>query len=93
MPKRILHNSHRRREYVLEIKDLGKLTYFLGLEVTYTPDGLFPCQGKYAQDILSRFDMFDCKPISTPLAAGDSGPLFLDITRYRSLLGALQLII
>lgn len=84
--------SRLNREFA--IKDLGKLSYFLGLEVTYTKNGLFLSQGKYAQDILQRFDMVDCNPITTPLAPGDSftrdGPSFADITKYRSLLGALQ---
>lgn len=36
------------------IKDLGQLNYFLGLEVSYTSDGLFVGQEKYAHDILDR---------------------------------------
>ncbi|CAH9128587.1 unnamed protein product [Cuscuta epithymum] len=49
---------------------------------------------KYACDILERFDMIDSKPVSTPLAAGDSlvssGPSYYDPTLYRSIIGALQ---
>ena len=41
------------------IKDLGNLSYFLGLEVSYTSDGLFLSQTKYAQDILLRAGMLD----------------------------------
>lgn len=84
--------SRLNREFA--IKDLGKLSYFLGLEVSYTHNGLFLNQGKYAQDILERFDMGNCKPIATPLAPGESftcdGPPFSEPTKYRSLLGALQ---
>ncbi|GJQ93838.1 retrovirus-related pol polyprotein from transposon RE1 [Tanacetum coccineum] len=36
------------------IKDLGDLSYFLGLEVSYTNDGLFLSQAKYATDVLTR---------------------------------------
>ncbi|GKD72673.1 retrovirus-related pol polyprotein from transposon TNT 1-94 [Tanacetum coccineum] len=49
------------------IKDLGKLIYFLGLEVSYTSDGLFLSQSKYAHDILSRVGLLDSKPVGTPL--------------------------
>lgn len=49
-------------------KDLGKLNYFLGLELTYISDGLFLTQGKYAHDILTRAGLLDAKPISTPLS-------------------------
>ncbi|XP_022038377.1 uncharacterized mitochondrial protein AtMg00810-like [Helianthus annuus] len=76
------------------ITDLGNLNYFLGLEVTTTSNGLFLSQGKYATDILSRADMLDSKPVSTPLSTSDvflsTGPPFSEPSYYRSLVGALQ---
>ena len=36
-----------------EMKDLGHLSYFLGLEITHSTDGLYITQAKYASDILS----------------------------------------
>ena len=35
------------------IKGLGRLNYFLGLEATHHPTGLFLSQEKYAHDIVS----------------------------------------
>ncbi|KAI3494496.1 hypothetical protein L1887_40744 [Cichorium endivia] len=76
------------------IKDLGKLNFFLGLEVTYTDTGLFLNQSKYAHDILERAYLLDSKPVTTPLASNTTfattGELFHDPTHYRSLVGALQ---
>ena len=43
-----------------EMKDLGFMHYFLGLEVWKNPEGTFLNQGKYAVDILKIFDMLDC---------------------------------
>ncbi|GKD59505.1 retrovirus-related pol polyprotein from transposon RE1 [Tanacetum coccineum] len=84
--------THLNREFA--IKDLGDLSYFLGLEVSYTDDGLFLSQAKYAKDILTRADLLDSKPVATPLAANElflsDGPSFSDPTLYRSLVGALQ---
>eukprot|EP00253_Pinus_taeda_P025123 PITA_25123 len=53
-----------------EMKDLGLLHYFLGLEIWQCSDGLFVSQGKYAQEILEKFNMHGCKPVDTPLPGG-----------------------
>ena len=53
-----------------EMKDLGLLHYFLGLEIWQCSDGLFVSQGKYAWEILEKFNMHGCKPVDTPLPSG-----------------------
>lgn len=57
-------------------------------------DGLFLNQAKYAHDILARAQLFDCKPVATPMVVSQhlsfDGAPFLDLTLYRSLVGALQ---
>eukprot|EP00253_Pinus_taeda_P030122 PITA_30122 len=50
-----------------EMKDLGLLHYFLGLEIWQRSDGLFVSQGKYAREILEKLNMHGCKPLDTPL--------------------------
>eukprot|EP00253_Pinus_taeda_P012691 PITA_12691 len=52
------------------MKDLGLLHYFLGLEIWQRSDGLFVFQGKYAQEILEKFNMHGCKPVDTPPPGG-----------------------
>lgn len=54
------------------IKNLGALSYLLGLEVSHTSLGLFLSQVKYAYDILSRAVILDTKPVSTPLTTSDA---------------------
>ena len=36
-----------------EMKDLGHLSYFLGVEITHSTDGLYITQAKYTSDLLS----------------------------------------
>ena len=50
-----------------DMKDLGMMHYFLGLEVWQNLDEIALSQGKYTVEILKRFGMMDCKPMSTPM--------------------------
>ncbi|KAK3033703.1 hypothetical protein RJ639_033927 [Escallonia herrerae] len=51
----------------IEMKDLGTLSYFLGLEVSSASDGYYLSQAKYASDLFSRADLTDSKTASTSL--------------------------
>ena len=76
------------------MKDLGTLSYFLGLKVTSSSDGYYLSQAKYAFDLLSKAGITDNKTISTPLEYNakltplDGEPIS-DATRYRQLVGSL----
>lgn len=78
-----------------DIKDLGPLHYFLGIQISHTTTGLFLSQTKYIQDLLNKIEMSDCKPCNTPclpynqLLKDDEVP-FPDAQIYRSIVGALQ---
>ncbi|XP_022851730.1 uncharacterized protein LOC111373423 [Olea europaea var. sylvestris] len=50
-----------------EMKDLGPLRYFLGLEVSSNSDGYYLSLAKYASDLLSQTRITDNKTVSTPL--------------------------
>ena len=50
-----------------KMKNLGTLSYFLGLEVISFSNGYYLSQAKYAFDLLSKADITDNKTISTPL--------------------------
>jgi Reverse transcriptase (RNA-dependent DNA polymerase) len=50
-----------------KIKDLGKLTYFLGIEITHSQKKLFISQRKYVLDLLKETDKLKCKPAKTPI--------------------------
>lgn len=73
---------------------MGLISYFLGLEVTYTNDGRFLSQAKYANDVLTGARLLDFKLVETPLSTSDiilsSNDPFPDPTTYRSLLEAIQ---
>jgi len=51
-----------------EMKEMGLMHYFLGMEVWQKDGELFVSQGKYANEILRRFHMEKYKPMQNPLA-------------------------
>lgn len=48
------------------MKDLGKLHFFLGLEIRYVSSGLFVSQHKYAKDLLHKASLDECNTHLTP---------------------------
>ena len=59
------HDVKQRLAKEFEIKELGKLKYFLGIEVAYSTQGIFISQQKYMTDLLVETRKIGCKPIST----------------------------
>ncbi|XP_057720233.1 uncharacterized mitochondrial protein AtMg00810-like [Arachis stenosperma] len=49
------------------MKDLGKLKYFLGIEVAYSRQGIFISQRKYILDLLKEIGKLDCKITRVPI--------------------------
>ena len=80
---------------VFELKDLGALSYFLGIQIMPSRFGLTLCQSKYASDVLHRFNMENSKPTKTPCCPNVcltpfDGSILADPFEYRSMVGALQ---
>ncbi|GKV44024.1 hypothetical protein SLEP1_g51255 [Rubroshorea leprosula] len=76
------------------IKDLGYLTYFLGVNAIFTPAGLFLSQAQYIRDLLDKFGMAEAKPVSSLMATTPfqlhQGLKLSDPSPYRRLVGSLQ---
>ncbi|KAK0589247.1 hypothetical protein LWI29_011586 [Acer saccharum] len=77
------------------LKDLGPLSFFLGVEATRSANGLFLSQHKYIRDLLTKTDMLEANTVSTPLSLSDSLRLVdlsapADATKYRQVVGSLQ---
>ena len=74
-----LHNT-------VNSKDLGPLSIFFGIEITYLPDGSAPTQRKYTTKLIRDAGIPITKPVTTPhpiilkLQHNDNSPLFSDST-------------
>ncbi|KAK9924142.1 hypothetical protein M0R45_032529 [Rubus argutus] len=77
-----------------EMKDLGQLKYFLGIEVARSKRGISLSQRKYVLDLLAETGMLDCKPIETPIEMNHRLGIYPDQVltdkgRYQRLVGRL----
>jgi hypothetical protein len=77
------------------VKDLGKLHYFLGIEVIPMKDGLLLSQQRYIRDLLSKTNMTEAKPVSSPMSSSAALSAFTgdpmeEPSLYRSTVGSLQ---
>ena len=68
----LITNTKRKLDFKFEMKDLGMMHYFLGIEGWQNADGISLGQGKYAVEILKRFGMMDL------LHCNHSFPIFLN---------------
>ncbi|XP_019256267.1 PREDICTED: uncharacterized protein LOC109234653 [Nicotiana attenuata] len=85
--KKFLDNEFKK-------KDLGLLHYFLGIEVSTSPDGVFLNQRKFVLDLLKEYNCLELSSVVSPLdlnskLKADSGELFAHPERYMSLIGKL----
>jgi hypothetical protein len=93
--EKLIAECKRRLASEFEMKDLGRMHYFLGLEVWQSPERSFLNQGNYTVEILKRFDMLECKPMNTPMEVKlkllvDTSSDLIDATLYRQIIGSLM---
>ncbi|GJS40892.1 retrovirus-related pol polyprotein from transposon TNT 1-94 [Tanacetum coccineum] len=74
---------------------MGQMSFFLGLQVSQNPGGIFINQSKFSLEILKKFGMDSCDPVDTPMVDRlklDEDPLGIpvDQTRFRSMVGSLM---
>ncbi|XP_062100755.1 uncharacterized mitochondrial protein AtMg00810-like [Humulus lupulus] len=74
-------------EKEFEVKDLGALRYFLGMEFARSKMRIFVSQRKYTFDLLKETGMLGSKPNKTPIKMFGGSPI--DKGRYQQLVGKL----
>ncbi|GJR97368.1 retrovirus-related pol polyprotein from transposon TNT 1-94 [Tanacetum coccineum] len=72
---------------------MGKISFFLGLQISQSPRGIFINQSKYALESLKKYGFESCDPVDTPMVEKskldeDKGKA-VDPSHYRSMIGTL----
>lgn len=90
----LIKEIKQQMSQVFEMKHLGELKYYLGLEIWRDSGKTFLSQEKYVKGILERFRMDQCKPAAVPLQQNiklhnEDGSKEADVTLYKQLVGSL----
>ena len=86
--------AFRETSKFFTMRDEGQVTSYLGISYEQIGDNMFIQMSSYIDELLTDFEMSDCKPVSklpyVPDGAAVSGEPFDDVSRYASLVGALS---
>ncbi|GJW03754.1 hypothetical protein Tco_1562610 [Tanacetum coccineum] len=74
---------------------IGKLSFFLGLQISQSPRSIFLNQSKFDLEIIKKYGMETSDPVDTPMVEkskldADSQGKEVDPTRYRGMIGSLM---
>ena len=78
---------------------MGELNWLVGIQITFTDNGITLSQTTFIDKILNRFSMQDCKPVWTPidpnhrLKAIEVDEQSTDTTAYQQIIGSLMYLV
>nr|GEX27184.1 retrovirus-related Pol polyprotein from transposon TNT 1-94 [Tanacetum cinerariifolium] len=77
---------------------MGKISFFLGLQISQSPRGIFINQLKYALESLKKYGFESCDPVDTPMVEKskldqDKEGKAIDPSHYRGMIGTLLYLI
>nr|GEU31579.1 retrovirus-related Pol polyprotein from transposon TNT 1-94 [Tanacetum cinerariifolium] len=77
---------------------MGKILFFLGLQISQSPKGIFINQSKYALESLKKYGFESCDPVDTPMVEKskldeDKEGNAVDLSHYHGMIGTLLYLI
>ncbi|XP_023765785.2 secreted RxLR effector protein 161-like [Lactuca sativa] len=92
--KELIYQFKMEMMKTFEMTDLGKLHYFLGIDIKQTNTGIFIAQEKYVSDMLKGLNMENIEPVTTPMNTNEKitcedATGMTDPQNYRSIVGRL----
>ncbi|GJU26525.1 retrovirus-related pol polyprotein from transposon TNT 1-94 [Tanacetum coccineum] len=77
---------------------MGKISFFLGLQISQSPRGIFINQSKYALESLKKYSFDSCDPVDTPMVEKskldeDKEGKAVDPSHYHGMIGTLLYLI
>ena len=93
--ERMFTDFKKSMMHEFDMTDLGRMRYFLGIEVLQELKGIFINQRKYAHEVLQRFSMDKCNHVLNPIVPEfklmqDTTGVKLDGSHYKQIVGSLM---
>jgi len=91
----LLNEFKRSMKDEFDMTDLGKMRYFLGIEVMQKAVGIFICQRKYVAELIKRFGMQNYNSVCNSILPGqkvgrDEASVKVDSILYKQMVGSLM---
>ena len=92
---KIMSRVKRRLCNEFSMRDLGQISWFLGVQFTFDGNKIVMDQSRYAEQLIDRNGLSDCKPRSTPYelnvskVSENDGEILDDPLKFRSIVGGL----
>ncbi|KAL8106255.1 hypothetical protein AgCh_029879 [Apium graveolens] len=93
----MLKNFKTSMQKEFDMSDLGRMRFFLGIEVLQNSDGIYICQRSYALEVIRRFNMEGSNSVRNPIVPGsklskDEAGVKVDETYFKQIVGCLMYI-
>nr|GEY42283.1 hypothetical protein [Tanacetum cinerariifolium] len=90
-------NHVRNGTELLLMSMMGKISFFLGLQISQSPRGIFINQSKYDLESLKKYDFESCDPVDTPMVEKskldeDKEGKAIDPSHYPGMIGTLLIL-
>lgn len=94
----MIESFKKQMSQKFEMTDMGKLSYYLGVEVEQSKGCIKLKQTGYAKKIIEKAGLKDCNPTKYPMDPKeqidkDEGGKTIDVTRYKSIIGGLRYLV
>lgn len=95
-PASMFEDLNKAMTQEFEMTDIGLMSYYLGIEVKQTNEGIFISQEQYTREILEKFNMINInsKLVTTPIETGTKLSKYeegdVDHSYFKSLVGSLR---
>jgi hypothetical protein len=95
----MVSKTKKEMEDHFEMKDLGKLSLTIGLQIEHNNKGIFIHQTTYTNKLLTKYNMEKCNPVKTPMEVRGEKELYYaatsndeleEVRPYQKVIGELQ---